>query len=154
MTDFNTEYADGWRPEEGDVLVGKVLTVDLGFSPQSGTHYPIVTVQPEDGGDPVAIHGFHMALKQRFMALKPVRGETIGVQYKGKEPHKTDRTKTVAVYVVKVKGRDADVWGTLGAAAAPALPPQGFQPHAPVDTSDFAPRPSQRPADDDDDIPF
>jgi hypothetical protein len=153
--DMNVEYAAGWRPEEGDVLVGTVTSVDLGHSNWGGS-YPIITVDPGEGEDAVAVHCFHTGLKQRVMALKPMRGEVIGFQYKGKQPHKTDRTKEVAVYVVKVKGRDADVWGALAGESAPA--PIATQPHpteAPVDTSDFAPRdPERAQTNDDDDIPF
>lgn len=160
MTD-SIEYAEGWRPEEGETLIGEVTGLDIGWSkypPPSGSQYPIVTVRDEDSGAEVAVHCFHAALRSKMTTLRPVLGERIGIQYKGKRASKTDPSQEVAVYVVKVQGRTADVWGSL----APAQPSQapvpthgGFTPHptsdVPADASDFAP---QGATDDTDDIPF
>lgn len=143
------ENAEGWRPDEGAVLIGRVVKVDLGWSDYTGSHYPIVTVQPAQG-DPVAVHGFHTALRARLMMLKPMAGETIGFRYHGKRPTKDGR-RDVATYTVKVKGRDADVWGTLGT-AAPPQPAAGFTPRTVADTP--VPSASELTPVDDDDIPF
>jgi hypothetical protein len=144
------EYAKGWKPDEGAVLVGTVTAVDSGYSEYRG-NYPIVTIRPEDGGDEVAVHCFHDGLFNRMMSLRPNVGERVGIQYKGKRASKQNPRNTVAVYVVRMDRRDDDPWSRIA-------PPQG-RPQAPqtapasdvpADTSDFAP-PSVH---DDDDIPF
>lgn len=131
-------YAEGWRPDEGAVLIGRVSDVGMGFSTFTNGNYPIVTVEPEGGGEPVAVHGFHAGLFSQLTQLRPVVGERIGFKYVGKRPHKTDKSKSVAVYNVRIEGRSADVWGQL---APPA--PSGFAPAQPA--------PEAAP---DDDIPF
>lgn len=142
------ENAAGWRPDEGAILVGRVVKVDLGWSDYTGSHYPIVTVQP-DQGDPVAVHAFHTALRARLTMLKPMAGEKIGFKYHGKRPTKDGR-RQVATYTVKIEGRDADVWGALS--AAPPTPPAGFTPRTVEDTP--IPPTSELTPVEDDDIPF
>jgi hypothetical protein len=154
---MDLEYAKGWKPEEGDVLVGTVTNVDFGWSEYRG-EYPIITVQPEGGGDPVALHCFHDALFNRMSSLRPGIGERIGVQYKGKAPSKSNPRNTVARYVVRIDGRSTDPWAGRTQperqARPAAVPPTGAPvdaPDAPADASDFA-APNAAPADDD--IPF
>lgn len=113
MTEMDLTQAEGWRPEPGDTLIGRVLTVDKGWSNYGGHFYPIVTVKPESGGAPVAVHCFHQGLMARMRDLRPQQGERIGFHYKGKQPVKSDPSRSVAVYVVKVDGRDADIWDSI-----------------------------------------
>lgn len=115
MTNMDLSYAEGWRPEEGDVLVGTVTEVGVGFS-NFGGNYPIVTVQPEErGAEPVAVHCFHVALQSRMLGLRPRVGERIGIKYEGQRPHKSQPGQTVAVYIVKIDGRTdtSEVWDRL-----------------------------------------
>jgi hypothetical protein len=166
---MDMEYAGGWVPSEGDVLVGTVIGLDIGWSKYpkpNGSNYPIITVSAKDGstsdgesiaGEDVAVHCFHVGLRNKLITLKPMLGEEIGVQYKGKRPSRTDPTNEVAQYVVRIKGRTADVWGALAPQVQvqqPQTPASGggFTPHdVPADTSDFAPAAQ---TDDTDDIPF
>lgn len=143
---MDLSYAQGWKPEPGDVLVGEVTDISVGQSLYGGA-YPIITVQPEDGGEPVAIHGFHTGLKARFLELKPKVGERLGVKYDGKRPLKSDNTKDVAVYIVKVDGRGAEnVWAQMDAPTAEEVP----DTDAPVAGDDFR----HAKPDSGDDIPF
>lgn len=118
--EMDLSYAQGWVPDDGAVLVGTVTDIAMGWSDFMNGHYPIVTVQPEDGGDPVAVHGFHAALFSQLKQLRPEKGERIGIKYEGQRPHKTNAKQTVAVYIVKIDGRTADVWGQLD--PAPSFP--------------------------------
>lgn len=135
------EYAEGWRPKDGDTLIGRVTDLSMGNSEYGS--YPIVTVQPEDG-DAVAVHCFHTSLNNQMQQIRPRVGETVGIKFKGKTKTK-DGKREVAVYVVKVKGRTVDVWGQ----AAPLTPPP---PDIPATVEDFAPSPGNAATDDD--IPF
>lgn len=141
-------YAEGWRPEEGDTLIGRVTEVATGRSQfGGGGKYPIITVQPEEGA-PVAVHCFHAALKARVLDLKPMPGERIGVKFVGKRPHKTDPSLTVADYIVKVEGRTTtDAYAGMEEPAAPRT-------DVPVNPQDFAPASPASQAQADDDIPF
>jgi len=140
---MDLNYAEGWRPEEGDTLLGRVTDLSMGASTYG--RYPIVTVAPEDGGDAVAVHAFHTGLKNRLAELRPKVGERIGIKYLGKRPLKSNPANTVAVYIVKMD-RGADVWAEVGARVeVPAS-------DVPIDASDFEPQGS--PKADEDDIPF
>jgi hypothetical protein len=154
----NLDYAAGWRPDEGDVLTGTVVELSVGAG-QWG-QYPIVVIRPEDGSD-VAVHAFHHSLRNRLLELKPRKGERIGIQYKGKRPSKSKPGQSVAVYIVRIDGRDADsAWENLQPAGTPA-PGQTRLPMNPqeiedtqqslVEASDYAPQPQNAV---DDDIPF
>lgn len=152
------DYAEGWRPTEGDVLVGHVTEIAVGYS-QWG-QYPILTVRDESSDELVAVHAFHTALSNRLRQLKPRLGERIGIQYKGQRPHQTNPRQTVHVYIVRVHGRDgSDVWQALDAEAMPAqaaqAPAEPAQPQqgSLVNAEDFAPNPRSA-VHDDDDIPF
>lgn len=148
---MDLSYADGWRPEEGATLVGKVVSIDSGSSNYGGGTYPIVTVQPEGGGDPVAVHCFHAALKSRMMEARPNIGERIGIKFVGKRQHRTDPSLTVADYIVRVERQDAgNVWDRMEG-RTPPTPAPAPRTDVPVDASDFAP--AQQPLADDD-IPF
>lgn len=148
MSGMNLDYAPGWRPEEGDKVIGRITDIAMGRSNYGNRRYPIITVDDEENG-PVAVHCFHAALYNRMMELRPKVGERIGVQFKGIEPHKTEPSQTVAQYVVRIDGRSADVFGALAAEA----PAPRVESDVPADVSDFAPAPSaDKPADDD--IPF
>lgn len=139
-------YAEGWRPEEGDTIIGTVTDIGIGSSAYGGT-YPIVTVEVQDTGKEVAVHCFHAALRSRMLELRPEVGERIGVKYVGQEPHKTQPGKTVAKYIVKIDGRGAaNVWGNLAAdtprSDVPEPAPEEFTPARTTTVAD------------DDDIPF
>lgn len=112
MTGATLDYAEGWNPSEGDVLIGTITDLGLGWSDWRGGNYPIVTIQPDRDGAgnelaPVALHCFHHSLFARVTALRPIVGERIGVKFKGKSKTK-DGKRTVAQYVVRIEGRSAE----------------------------------------------
>lgn len=151
---MDMEYAPGWKPDEGDVLVGTVVGIDFGWSQYQDDEYPIITVQREgtEGKDgQVAVHCFHMALKSRILAMRPVAGERIGFQYKGKRPSKDNPRNTVAQYVVRLD-RKTDPWAGRTRPTQQARPAQAapVESDVPADASDFTPDMGKQ----DDDIPF
>lgn len=134
------EYAQGWRPEEGDRIAGKITELSMGYSEfrNANTGYPILTLVQDDGEE-IAVHCFHTVLENRVRELKPVPGERIEILFKGEKPTKDGR-RTMKVYAVRVLGRtQADFWDDTPA-------------RAPAQTA------TQQPAtaawDDSDDIPF
>lgn len=174
MTTPDMQVPEGWRPEPGDVLVGTVEDVDIGWSDFRG-EYPILTIKAGNGtkcantepGDTVKVHCFHDVLFSRVATLRPVMGETVGVQFHGQQPHKTKPSQTVSHYTFKVQGRGADaaaLYDRLGSGRSRTpqrqqerQAGQGFQSRAdvPADTRDFEPAGTQGTLDQgDDDIPF
>lgn len=164
--DMTTADASGWRPEAGDVLVGIVDDLDLGWSDFRG-EYPIITVRATDGtksenvkpGESVKVHCFHDVLFSRVQVLRPVPGETIGVQFHGKEPHGTKPGQFVSRYTFKVAGRTADAGGLydrLGAGRVRQAPQRTAAPiPAPAVPGPAVPQQTElAPPPDDDDIPF
>lgn len=146
-----TTEAEGWRPEAGDVLVGVLEDVDLGWSDFRG-EYPILTIRAGAGtnpgsvavrttpyvkvGESVKVHCFHDVLFSRVMTLRPVPGETVGLQFHGKSPHKTKPNQTVSKYTFRVQGRGADAGGLYDRLGTPsrgrtATPGTGGQRTAP-----------------------
>lgn len=100
---------EGWRPKDGDVIIGTVQEVTKGWSDYTDTYYPIVVIKPDDG-DAVSVHAFHAVLRNRLTELRPVVGETLGIKYVGKQKSK-DGKRDVTVYIVKVEGRSGgNVW--------------------------------------------
>jgi hypothetical protein len=145
------QESEGWRPNDGDVLTGKVHGVSKAWSDWSNSFYPLVTVQTDDG-KLVDVHAFHQTLQSRLMELKPEIGTPIEFAFLGKRPTK-DGKREVAVYKVTVPGETgANTWAELSgqdarAAAAAAVG------DVPADTEGL-PAANQPTLDDGADIPF
>lgn len=74
-----------WRPEPGDVLVGRVAHYDVGY----GAYGPVRTVIVEtDAGERVSVWLASVALLGQFAQHKPKVGERIGLKYLGKHPER------------------------------------------------------------------
>lgn len=82
---YDYDFADGWKPEEGDVLEGVIMSIDTGTN-EYGT-YPIVTIQQADGTSQAA-HAFHAALRSQLARVRPTLGQKIGIKYLGKQAAK------------------------------------------------------------------
>jgi hypothetical protein len=81
-TDPETEtgFAEGWRPNAGDRVVGTVVdisTTDGGYGP-----YAIVTLKTATGE--VAIHAFHTVLRRELARRRPKIGDELDITYVGK----------------------------------------------------------------------
>lgn len=74
--------AEGWRPEPGDTLTGRVMEIDSGSS-EFGV-YPLLTIRKTNGQE-VAAHCFHTVLQNRIEHLietgKLHEGSLISIKY-------------------------------------------------------------------------
>jgi hypothetical protein len=143
---LNEENAPAWRPEEGDVIQGKVVNIDL----RPAGDYPaywIITLEKADG-EREAIHAFHSVLAQELQRIRPQVGHMIAVKYLGK---KQGRNYSYANYKAATEHKPEVDWGT-----APAEQQQE-QLGSDIPSDDFATAQtmtSPNAAKDDDDIPF
>lgn len=96
----------GWRPKKGSEVRGILRSVGKGWSDWDFDWYPILTIEQDDGSL-VAVHCFHAVLLNRVMALKPRRGEYVGVKCHGTEKT-TDGKRTVVLYSFDVSRPGAD----------------------------------------------
>jgi hypothetical protein len=77
------DWPAAWRPEAGDILVGKVVRYDRGFTPYSEVR--TVTVEKDDG-ERVAVWLSSTVLLNEFAKQKPKPGERVGLKYLGMHP--------------------------------------------------------------------
>lgn len=96
------DFPTGWRPESGDKLTGAVTDISTG---QGGYDpYPIVTLQPDDGGAEVAVHAFHTVLRRELARRRPKIGTHLEITYLGK---KGDGREAYHLYRVRGEGDKA-----------------------------------------------
>jgi hypothetical protein len=77
------EYAEAWRPNPGDMLVGEVV----GLSSRDGGfgEYPIVVVrQGPTVETELAFHAIHAVAQHELAAQKPQIGERVAIKYLGR----------------------------------------------------------------------
>lgn len=79
------DWPEAWRPEVGDVLVGEILSYDVGFTPYGEVR--TVIVKPETG-EKVSLWLSSTVLLDLFRRHKPKPGERIGLKYLGKDTKK------------------------------------------------------------------
>jgi hypothetical protein len=73
--------AEAWRPKPGAKVIGEVIDVDTRTT-EFGV-YPMITIRT-DGGDEIAVHGFHTVLRNELAKRPPRLGERLGIKYLGK----------------------------------------------------------------------
>src|SRR5215472_4656612 len=95
---------EGWRPSEGDKVIGQVIEVIPGWSNFKNGYYPIVVIKDELSDEFVSVHGFHYSLEDQLNRLKPEPGERIGIKCGALVPTK-DGQRKVQTYTVRVEGR-------------------------------------------------
>lgn len=88
---INIRSARGWRPADGETVVGTVAAITSRESEYG--RYPVVTLAA-DTDDPetvnyVAVNAFHSILKNALYEIKPKVGSRLAVTYHGKvQPEK------------------------------------------------------------------
>lgn len=107
--------AAGWRPEPDDKIVGVIVDISEGAGDYGS--YPIVTVDPGDGAELVAVHAFHSVLKSELARLKPAVGDEIGIKYEGKKQGKNQTYDNYKVALESARPRTPN-WDAIGAEAA------------------------------------
>jgi hypothetical protein len=79
-------YPEAWRPEPGEILVGFIVSYDVGHTPYGEVR--TVMVAQEDTGRKVSLWLSSTVLLDLFQRHKPQPGERIGLKYLGKDPEK------------------------------------------------------------------
>lgn len=110
-----TAEAQGWKPEDGDVVEGTVLAIKSGFSDVKNANYPIVFILPDGATEAVAVHCFQTVLENEMRQYRPLPGEHIyikrigatGEAKKGQSP-----TIKYAVYVQRDTA-NSDPWSHM-----------------------------------------
>jgi hypothetical protein len=92
-------FAEPWKPEPGDKLVGEVVELDERTN-EYGT-YPVVTVRTDDGEE-LAFHAFRTVAKNELAKQRPEVGDRIGIKYVGKP-----EGKDYELYRVKVERNES-----------------------------------------------
>ena len=101
-----TGYAEGWKPNPGDEITGRVI--DIAATDGGWGMYPIVTLRDE-GGTEIAVHAFHDVLKSELARRRPKVGDEVSIKYLG-QPN----GKNYHAYRVR-GGQDASFdWGAFG----------------------------------------
>lgn len=113
------EEIEGWKPEPGDSVNGKVIAIEKGFSNYTNDFYPIVTLQ-RDEDSPINVHCFHAILVEKLKTFRPAIGERVIITRGPDRPVKNS-TRTVVLYKVEMPDRTNDTsgWDAFGAAPAP-----------------------------------
>ena len=139
--EMDLEVAGGWRPEPGDTVIGIVRSVDSGWSDWINGSYPILTIVPENGDDPVAVHCFQTTLKNAVLSKRPAVGSRVGIRFHGKKETQ-DGKREVAVYAFRVEGQSADPYQQFAEQKTPGQAVaqeeiSGFQGVGPDDSIPF-----------------
>lgn len=100
---YDYDFAPAWGgkngPKEGDVLEGKIDSIDTGNS--AWGPYPIVTVEQADGNK-LAFHAFHQAARSTLARHKPAVGDSIGIKFMGEKKSTQNPTHSYKVYRIKL----------------------------------------------------
>src|SRR5438552_2700654 len=92
------DFAPAWMAEIGDKIVGKVTQISEGWSDQSESYYPIVTIHNEHTDKEEAVHAFWIALQRELMKWRPAIGERIAIVRKEDKPNKIKGRKPIKIY--------------------------------------------------------
>jgi hypothetical protein len=105
------EFPETWRPSPGDELTGTFVRLDEGAG-KDGNTAKIVVLADADGVE----HGvwlWHTVLRAGFARLRPKRGETVRVVYRGERRSGSDRTYHDYVVSAPEREEGAPDWDTL-----------------------------------------
>jgi hypothetical protein len=96
LDDRLASFAEAWKPEPGDKLIGVVVDLDERDSAYGDEPYPIVTVETDDGSE-LALHAFHTVARNELAKQRPVVGDRIGIAYYGMKDGKSYESYRVIV---------------------------------------------------------
>ncbi len=124
ITERLDSFAEAWRPEPGDKLVGLIVDLDERVSQYSDDPYPVVTVQTDDGEE-LAFHAFRTVARNELAKLRPAVGDRIGVAYHGKKDGRNWESYKIIVERADPEPRAFD-WDkhVTDDAAEPAVEPE------------------------------
>lgn len=119
MEQLDVQGAEGWKPEEGDTIVGHIQNITASMPGQYGI-YPIVTLVTEEG-ELVNVHAFHTTLRNRLLEKRPKVGEKVAIRYNGRVQSK-DRNRSpyynYSVVVDRPNEDNGSGWDFFSPAAA------------------------------------
>ena len=98
---FDGTFPEGWKPKVGDVLVGKILRYDKGWTDYG--ECPICLVEDEEAEGPRAVWIFHTVLVSEFEKKRPKVGERIGIK------RLPDAAKGYRRYALRIDREEPDV---------------------------------------------
>lgn len=124
-----TSMAQGWRPEVGDEIEGRVLGAVVGTSENVEendkgekvvkiTKYPILFILRDGStGDDVAValHCFHAVSQNKVVSARPEYGDRVYVRYLGQAEAKSKQRAGAHLYAIHFPGKGAteSVWDTF-----------------------------------------
>jgi len=79
--------AEGWRPEVGATIIGKVVDKDTASAGGFGD-YPLLLLADLKTGENTAVHCFHAALRNAVEHKNPQIGDRVAIKFLG-----TQKTK-------------------------------------------------------------
>jgi hypothetical protein len=129
-------FAEGWRPNVGDKLIGIVIGIESRTT-EFG-EYPILTIRTDEGDD-FAFHAYHTVAKREIEKLQPRVGDRIGIAYHG--PHPTRGYERYRIVIARDTGA-----GNIDGATVDN-PPEPSEPRGSTDAISTGDIPA-------DDIPF
>ena len=123
LADRLDSFAEAWKPEPGDKLMGRIVGLDKRVSAYDDEPYVIVTVEAEessaeDGGKPIpagaerAWHAFDTIPRNELKRQRPRIGQRIGAGYHGLHARGYKRWKIV----VEAAGETAFDWDEVAGA--------------------------------------
>ena len=114
----NDDYAPGWRPSEGDELVGELIETDTRQAEHGD--YPVLTFQTDDDAR-VAVHAFHSVLRNGLAKLSPQVGDRVVIRYLGTKISRSTG-RTFHAYRVSSDGPPKPFdWGRFGGDSNPQV---------------------------------
>jgi hypothetical protein len=161
-SEAQSDFPEAWRPEEGDKIKGRVVSVAMGPDFGYGA-YPIVTIT-DAAGNERAIHAMHRVLRTELARRRPGHGDEIEVTYVGKRAPKSGNGNPFHVYRVKGGKPPEFNWdaelpegerqGVQRSSAPPIAPsrPARDEPFTPP--ASFQPQPKPTGEQFGDDVPF
>lgn len=78
--------SEGWIPEVGEKLKGRLLSVGVCACGGFGNH-PLLDILTDEGKS-VAVHAFHVTLANAVDRLAPQAGQRVGIKYFGEQQPK------------------------------------------------------------------
>lgn len=82
LVGFDGTYAASWKPEPGDMIVGKVERYGMGPETAYGRS-PVVQIKDEATGKSVSVWLSSTVLRNEFVKHDPQPGEVVGIKYFG-----------------------------------------------------------------------
>jgi hypothetical protein len=107
-------WPEAWRPDPGDILIGKIDAYDVGHTAYGPVRTVLLT---QDTGERVSLWLSSAVLLNLFEQHKPKPGERIGLKYLGK-----DEAKGYHRYRLVVDRPDSTDFTPLGGETAEAVP--------------------------------